>query len=1607
MAGPASLSTRLKKIAAGVGKDRTLKAFAAKFYEEAVADDVAVLSDAELRQLASDALQFLKERKPGRPALRLVNPEGMGDHLNGTSIIEVINDDMPFLLDSMLGLIAERGHDIRLVLHPILNVERDRSGKLKRLVTTPGGDGTTMRESFVHIHVERVTGKAPVSQLLDDIRTVLNDVRLSVLDWRTMQSRVKDVVSGFQKTPPPVPVEELTESMAFLQWLLDDHFTFLGVREYQFVGGAETGELQVIDGSGLGILRNPDTHILRRGGALVTMTPEIRAFLMQPALLFITKSDVTANVHRRAAMDYIGIKQFSEQGDLTGEVRVVGLFTSTAYTQSPRDIPVIRRKIQGVISRSGLNPGSHSGKALLNVLETFPRDELMQIDVDSLAKMATGIMRLEERPRTRLFVRRDKFDRFVSAFVYVPRDRFNSELRERIGQLLADAYDGTVTGFSPSFGEGVLVRVHYNIARRGDATSVPDVDQLENNVVEMARTWDDRLSDAIDETFAPDEARRMRRKYRNAFSRGYQEAFTPQASIYDIREIEALTNDKDVAVEFYRKQDDPDELSRLKLYHFDLAVPLSDRLPILENMGLKAIAESSFTLTRHGTQATRQIHIHEVQLQADDGVVHDIKKRSQLLEDGFLSVWDGQAENDRYNALILREGVEWRDVALLRACGKYLRQTGIAYSADYMAATLVKHSAIAKLLCDMFHRRFDPTGGSAASRKTAHEKLSAEISGMLQAVPSLDEDVIVRRFVNLIASIYRTNFYRRTDDGGLPATISFKINSRNIAELPAPRPFAEIFVYSPDVEGVHLRGGRIARGGLRWSDRPEDFRTEVLGLAKAQNVKNAVIVPVGAKGGFVPKKLPAGGSREDVFAEGTRVYKMFISSLLEISDNIVGDEIARPTEVVRYDDDDPYLVVAADKGTATFSDTANAISEAHNFWLGDAFASGGSAGYDHKAMGITARGAWEAVKRHFREMNIDIQTTPFTVAGIGDMSGDVFGNGMLLSKQIRLLAAFDHRDIFIDPDPDPAKSYAERSRLFALPRSSWNDYNAKLISKGGGVFSRQLKSIPLSAEMRALTGLKGSSATPNDLMRAILTMEMDLLWFGGIGTYIRQSNESDLDAGDRANDAIRVTAPKVKAKVIGEGANLGLTQRARIEFAAGGGRVNTDAVDNSAGVNSSDLEVNIKIALSAAEAAGKLTRPQRNRLLADMTDEVAELVLRNNYMQTLCLSMCEARGTREVEYLSRQMRDLESRNLLDRQLEFLPDDGTVNDTLLHGRGLTRPEISVLMAYAKLVLYDELLKTDVPDDPYFEDQLFRYFPKRMHKTYAKEISEHRLRREIVATMLANAMINRGGPTFILRLKEETGHDVAQIARAFAVARDAFVLIDNTGLVDALDSQVDGALQLELYVQLQRVLRRATIWFLRNETFAGGLAATAEKYRSGIGAVSKGLKSILPARNWARIERRVKGYTKHGVPTTTAQTVAGLRYLLRAPDIVQVASETGRPVADVASTYFAAGIGLGIDRLIVRSDEIDTSRYYDKLAVNRSIDGIFQTLRGIVVSSVSGKAGKQDAWAKWSSKNEAALQRVQRGIDELLGEANFTLAKLAVASSQLGDLAVETR
>ena len=1121
--------------------------FVTRLYAHAAPEDLVGYEPAELASLAAATYDFMSERQPGAPKIRVSSPRPVkgGERLDGISVIEIVNDDMPFLVDSVLGEINARTHAVRLVVHPIFAVARDATGRIEAL--TPAGPASDVaRESVMQIHVDRLD-ESDSDALAENLARVLADVAVSVRDWLAMLARVEEVLADLKGKPAALPGEEIPEAIQFLEWLIGNNFTFLGVREYR--KGPEGGEPMMVEGSGLGLLRDDEAVELKGRAGQEIVVNELSEFYREPKALLITKASMRSRIHRRVFMDLISVKRFNERGQVIGEVRIMGLLTSTAYTRSTRTIPYIRRKVDEVIAQAGFGPSGHSGKALINIIETYPRDELFQIDADLLRHFAIATLQLEERPRVRVLSRRDRFDRFMSVLVYIPRDRASSDTIELIGEFLAGMFKGHVTGLTFFFPESSQVRVHFIVARSRDEASDPDRAELEYGVGAIVRTWTDALLEQLSLNFDSQRAKALFKRYSAGFSASYRDRYSPAIALDDIRTMGGLSAERPLSVDFHAAAGTADNGVGLKVWHFGGAIPLSSRVPVLENMGFKVVDERTYRIRLNEPDGA-EVWLHDMRLESADGAPIDTEALQSLLEACFFAVIKGSAENDGYNALVLKAGLAWRDIALIRAFSRFLRQVRLPFSQDYMWTTLRAHPAIAAKIITLFHARFDPREEIAAEARAEREReIAADIDAALADVPSLDQDRILRHFVNAVQSALRTNFYQIGHDGQPKAQIAVKFDSHKLTTLPAPRPLYEIFVYSPRVEGVHLRFGKVARGGIRWSDRPQDFRTEVLGLVKAQQVKNAVIVPVGAKGGFVPKWLPARGKREEIAAEGIAAYKLFIGSLLDITDNLDGDKVLPPDNVVRHDGDDPYLVVAADKGTATFSDTANEISQARKFWLGDAFASGGSAGYDHKKMGITARGAWEAVKRHFREMNVNIETTPFTVTGVGDMSGDVFGNGMLRETTIKLVAAFDHRDIFIDPNPDPKKSFAERQRLFDLPRSSWQDYDKALISKGGGVFPRSLKEIPLTDEMKELLTLDKDTATPQQVMTAILKAESDLLFFGGIGTYVRASSESDEAAGDRANDAIRVTGADLNCKVIGEGANLGMTQLGRIEAA--------------------------------------------------------------------------------------------------------------------------------------------------------------------------------------------------------------------------------------------------------------------------------------------------------------------------------------------------------------------------------------------------------------------------------------------------------------------------
>jgi glutamate dehydrogenase len=1569
--------------------------FVAQLYARAVAEDVLRYGVGDLAMLAERAFDFLGERGPDAPKIRCetVALQESGER-TAVGVVEIVNDDMPFLFDSVMAELANRHLSVQLVMHPVFEVRRD-GAKLAAL----GASDTagSARESFIHVLVEPAADEAACAALVQALGEVLGEVRLAVLDWRPMLERVNGVVTDLKTNPPPLPVDEIAEAIQFLQWLLADNFTFLGVRNYTFDGNT----LAADPAGALGIMRSPELRVLKRGAELLEYTPEIMTFLREPRLLIIAKANIHARVHRRVYLDYVGIKRFDASGNLVGEQRIVGLFTSTAYTRTAHSIPYLRRKIANVEARAGFEPSSHSGKALTNILEHYPRDELFQIDDDTLYHFAHAIMQLGERPRVRVLARRDRFDRFVSALVFVPRDRYDSATRAKIGDYLSRAFGGHVSAFYPFFPEGPLVRVHFIIGRSGGATSVVDGVTLEREVAAIVRSWIDGLCDALAAVNPPERAHALFARYHDAFSHAYQDTYAPSVAASDIHLIEGLAKDRPLGVDFHHRTHEQQRAVGLKIWSLARPLPLSERVPVLENMGFKVVDERTYHIEPKGDGAST-VWFHDMLLERRDGTAIDLDTGKARLEAAFLMVMRGLAENDGYNALTLAGSLGWRDVALIRALSRYLRQIRVPFSQDYMWTTLVKHYVVVDDIVELFYARFDPRAGDADDRVGKQKTIVEGIEKELQNVQSLDEDRILRHFVNVVQAAIRTNFFQ-TDEEGLPrAMIAVKFKSGEIADLPLPRPLYEIFVYSPRVEGVHLRFGKVARGGIRWSDRPQDFRTEVLGLVKAQQVKNAVIVPVGAKGGFVPKHMPMGAPRDQVQAEGVATYKLFISTLLDITDNIHHDgAIVPPDACVRHDDDDPYLVVAADKGTATFSDIANAISIEHDYWLGDAFASGGSAGYDHKAMGITARGAWESVKRHFREMDVNIHETPFTCVGVGDMSGDVFGNGLLREQTTKLLAAFDHRDIFIDPDPDPAKAFAERKRLFDLPRSSWQDYDKSLISAGGGVYPRSSKEIRLSPAAQKLFGV-GEAVTPQELMKAILKAPVDLLFFGGIGTYVRSSHESDEAAGDRANDAIRVAGADLRCKVIGEGANLGMTQRGRIEAALAGIRLNTDAIDNSAGVNTSDVEVNIKIALSRPLRAGALTMEARNALLAEMTDEVARLVLRNNYQQSLALSLVQRRGLEDLGFQSRLMQTLEQRGELDRAVEFLPDEMAIAERRKRNLALTRPELAVLLAYAKLSLYKELLDSAVPDDPYLGRELERYFPNEMSQRYDDALHHHRLRREIIATQLTNSMINRGGATLVVRIADQTGASAAAIAAAFAAVRNSYELIALNSEIDALDNKIAGDTQLALYAAVQNLLLDRLVWFLRNVDLKPGLETVIAHYQDGIAQVAAALDDALskPAEA-ARVAQEAE-LAKAGVPQALARRIASLGVLKAAPDIVLVADQSKKPVAEVTATYFANEAFFQLDRVIGAVPGIAVADYFDRLALDRALDSIGDAERRLTAAMVGNGFAGAGAVEEWVKPRQAEVERIRSAIHEIAG-SGLTLSKLSVAASLLGDLA----
>jgi glutamate dehydrogenase len=1566
------------------GRAEVAARFVRTFYANVSPDDLMGEEPENLYCAALSLWNHAQKRQPGQAKIRAFNPR-VDEHGWGSphSVVEIVNDDMPFLVDSVTSELGRDDLTVHLVIHPVVAVARDAAGQIAE-------GGEIRDESFMQIRINEQRDAHRLDKIRRDLEGVLADVRAAVTDWRAMLGKLKDSLAELEKAPPPLSAEEVGEVRDFLAWLGEDNFTFLGYRDYAFHED-EQKKTSIVPGSGLGVLRDDSVSVFDQMRNTERLPPDVRYFLHQSRLLMVTKANRKATVHRPVPMDTIGIKRFDAAGQVVGEHLFVGLFTSAAYARSPREIPILRRKVEACVARAGFDQASHDGKALLHILDGFPRDELFQMSPDELFDTAVGIVHLQERQRIALFTRRDPFERFVSCLVFLPRDRLNTELRLRMQDILAGAYGGKLGAFYTQVTDDKLARLHIVIETTPGA--IPDVDQgeIEARLVEVGRSWTDRLQEALIEAHGEERGLTMLRRYANAFPLSYRERFPAQAAVLDIRHAEQALAQKSLAINLYRPIESPASELRLKLYVVGSQLTLSDVLPTLEHMGLRVLTEIPFRLRLADAQA--DVWLHDFRMETSDGSEVELSEAREVFHESYAMIAAGEMEDDGFNRLVLRAHLDWREVSVLRAYAKYLRQAGIAFSQIYMEEALARNARIARRLVRLFRALFNPAKqSSAADRARINE---AEILKGLDSVTNLDEDRILRRFLNLIQSTLRTNFFQRGK-----SYISLKLDSRSVEDLPLPRPLVEIWVYSPRVEAVHLRGGKVARGGIRWSDRREDFRTEVLSLMKAQMVKNSVIVPVGSKGGFVVKRPPAGGSREALQAEVVECYKTMMRGLLDITDNFLHGKIVPPPDVVRRDQDDPYLVVAADKGTATFSDIANSVSAEYGFWLGDAFASGGSAGYDHKKMAITARGAWESVKRHFRELGADVQREPFTVTGVGDMSGDVFGNGMLLSQQIMLVGAFNHLHIFLDPDPDPALAFAERKRLFELPRSAWSDYDPKRISPGGGVYERKAKSIALSPEARRRFAIDKEHVTPNELMRAMLRAEVDLLWLGGIGTYVKAHDESQAEVGDRANDALRVDGRDLRCKVVGEGANLGFTQRGRIEAANAGRRMNTDAIDNSAGVDCSDHEVNIKILLNEVVGAGDMTTKQRDKLLTQMTEEVARLVLRDNYLQTQAISVGERQGWYRIDQQGRFMRALERAGKLDRAIEFMPDDEELKRRLAHRLGLTRPELSVLLAYAKMTLYEELLPSDLPDDPQLVADLMRYFPDVLQERFPEAIGHHRLRREIIATHVTNSMVNRVGPTFVHVLKEKTGLAASDVARAYAICRGVFDLRRLWADIEGLDNQVAAACQYEMLESTIRLLETGTLWCLRNLPAPLNIAHHIEGFGPGASELAQGLEALLSEGAKKTHDERLERLGKESVPAEIARRVVRLDFMASALDIVRLATSVGRPVLDVGTCYFAVGRRFHLDWLRQATAGVNLDTHWDRLAVAAIVEDLYGHQRDLVASVMRQANGAGiDGWV---DQHLQPVHRVETLIADLRQQGGLDLAKLAVANRELRSL-----
>jgi glutamate dehydrogenase len=1578
------------------------------YYRHIAADDLAERTDVDLYGALASQFRLADNRPQGRANVHVFTPSHAdnGWSAGGHSVVEIVTDDMSFLVDSVTMELTRQQREIHLVIHPQFDVVRDITGVLESVrpikdepVAAVDHDGPgTIRESWMHIEIGRLGADEDLHEIEESVQKVLREVRDSVEDWEKMRAQALEIVADLESSPPPLGTEEIESGRAFLQWLADDHFAFLGYREYHLEREGDDEILRAVPGTGLGILRADQDQ----SKAFAKLPGAAKAKAREKSLLVLSKANSRSSVHRPAYLDYVGVKTFDASGEVSGERRFLGLLSSAAYTESITRIPLLREKAAEVLARIGAEPRSHAGKSLMDTLETYPRDEIFHTPADELAEVTQGVLQTVGRRQLRVFVRRETYGRYVSVLCYLPRDRYNTAVRERFSQILMDRFHGDSIEFNVKMSESTTARVHF-VVHPPLGAEIPDVDalDLERLFTDASRSWRDDFVNATVNEYGEDRGSRLARRYADSFPEAYKEDFSATTAALDVGRLEGIEPDAEtgsgIDLSLFSPLDAGRGEARLKVFRVGSRLSLSQVLPMLSSMGVEVLDERPYELDG----LDRPTFVYEFGLQYAPGLPDDVRG---LFQDAIRAVWEGYNEIDGFNALVLAAGLTWRQATVLRAYAKYMKQGNSPFAVDYIEAALRGNTDITRLLWQLFEARFDPgkngLAADAEARTARVEEIEQRIKRALDDVASLDHDRILRSYLTHIKATLRTNYFQAEERGNLHQYMSFKLEPSAIPDLPEPRPRFEIFVYSPRVEGVHLRFGAVARGGLRWSDRRDDFRTEVLGLVKAQMVKNTVIVPVGAKGGFFCKQLPDPSDREAWLAEGVDCYKTFISGLLDITDNLVEGATVPPLGVVRHDGDDSYLVVAADKGTATFSDIANGVAHDYGFWLGDAFASGGSVGYDHKAMGITARGAWVSVRRHFRERGIDCQAEDFTAVGIGDMSGDVFGNGMLCSEHIRLLAAFDHRDIFIDPTPDAATSFVERQRLFALPRSSWQDYDKSLISEGGGVFPRSLKAIKVTPQMQKALGIDEGvvTMTPAELMRAILKAPVDLLWNGGIGTYVKAASETDADAGDKANDAIRVNGRELRAQCVGEGGNLGLTQLGRIEYAERGGRMNTDFIDNSAGVDTSDHEVNIKILLDRVVAAGDLTGKQRNVLLAEMTDEVAALVLRDNYEQNLALANAAANAPSLLHVHEDWMRQLERRGVLNRDLEGLPSTRQVRRMLEREEGLSNPEISVLLAWTKIVLAEELLESDLPDDPYCRVDLTNYFPKAIQEGFAAQVADHPLRREIIVTQVVNDLVNGAGLTFWPRLQGETGAGPAELTRANFVAREIFGSLAYRNEVASYDNVLEAAVQTRMRIEMRTLVERASRWLVTNRRPPLDSQATVEFFRDRVQAVMRELPTLLTGRELDTFETRRKLFVESGhVPEDLASRTAVLHPAYQLLYVLEIADRKGLDPIEVARLHFQLGERLGLPMLvgkILALPRDDRWQTMARAALRDDVYAVHAQLTAQVLRATGDGESAPARIASWEEDDALVVSRAAATLEDICADETGDLARVSV-------------